>query len=925
MVRSLRLPCFVALVLGVFASPVSSDDCLELVGRWPYGPASAVAVSGDYAYFASGPSLMVADISDPTSPQVVGEVELGDRVIDMAVEDAHVYLATDQRRLAVVDVSAPLDPVEVGSHEFGTDMGHIEVADGYAYVTLGDSGLLIIDVTTPSAPVEVGVFEEEAVDVALAGHYAYVVSSHRLHVIDVSVPSAPMEIGSWPSDLYTKTVAVSGDFAYVASRDEFQVFDISDPSQPKRVGETRTGGWETVEEMAVFGSNVMLVGTGYWGAEVFDVTTASAPIRLNSLYIPWSGYGLSRSGELAAIAGGAEGLVIMDMSSPGCVVEIGAYSTPGIVRDVAVAGGFAYVADEDDGFRVIDVSTPTAPVEVWSYDPPDRVSRVAVDGDRAYASAGFGGLLIFDVSDPRAPRHIGVYDPPDGVGQVVASGAFVFINAGGFVRVVDVSDPASPLEVATVDGPQLHGEMVVSDGHLFLADRYEGLRVIDVRTPSAPVEVSRVDTPGWTTDVAVGGGYAFLTDDDGGLKVIDVGEPSAPEEMCYSFESRTGSNNLGSVIVSDDRVFASTAMGLFVADLSAPCTPVFLGKCQAYYFPDAVSGRYGFVATQNPQLVVLDMGGPFGPSKVGDTAVFGASTAVDTAGGFSFFAESGGLRIMDMETPASLEEVGFLEVPLLFDVEVSAGHAYVLNGADESLRVVDVSDPWLPVEVAATGRLGYDIHDVEVSGSYALIAGNDYAHILDVSVPSSPAWVEWMQIFMEEAAAEDLEISGDLVYVVGTYGGLQVYDLATPSSPQLVGRHPSLGGAAISIVGTTAYVGQLWGLLLLDITDPLAPVPVSFFPTVSRLIGIATSGTCVFVLDDEYVWAVDVSTPSAPVEVGIHETTGPATDLAVLGNHLYVTEGWAGFEVFDISSCPGALSPFPAPRQGGGRRVPGSP
>jgi len=295
MVHSIRLSWFVAPVIGVFTLPGFAEDCLELVGRWPYGPASAVAVWGDYAYFASGPSLMVADISNPTSPQVVGEVELGDRVIDMAVADSYAYLLADQRRLTVVDVSMPEAPVKVGSHEISHDARHLEVADGYAYVTMGDTGLLIIDVTTPSAPIEVGLFEEEAVDVAVAGHYAYMASSRRLHVIDASVPSAPVEIGTRSSNRDTETVAVSGDFAYTASRNEFEVFDISDPSQPQLVGDKRNVGWHAVEELAVFGSYVMAVGTGSRVVEVIDVSTPSAPIQLNHFGNTSSGCGVATS------------------------------------------------------------------------------------------------------------------------------------------------------------------------------------------------------------------------------------------------------------------------------------------------------------------------------------------------------------------------------------------------------------------------------------------------------------------------------------------------------------------------------------------------------------------------------------------------------------------------------------------------------
>jgi hypothetical protein len=47
--------------------------CLETFGRWPYGPAEAVAAAGDYAYVGSGLALLVVDVSDPAAPQRLAE------------------------------------------------------------------------------------------------------------------------------------------------------------------------------------------------------------------------------------------------------------------------------------------------------------------------------------------------------------------------------------------------------------------------------------------------------------------------------------------------------------------------------------------------------------------------------------------------------------------------------------------------------------------------------------------------------------------------------------------------------------------------------------------------------------------------------------------------------------------------------------
>jgi len=63
----LLVTIFVALA-GLHQPTAFAQDCPELMGRWPYGPAWAVARSGDHAYFGSGPTLLIADVSAPGTP-----------------------------------------------------------------------------------------------------------------------------------------------------------------------------------------------------------------------------------------------------------------------------------------------------------------------------------------------------------------------------------------------------------------------------------------------------------------------------------------------------------------------------------------------------------------------------------------------------------------------------------------------------------------------------------------------------------------------------------------------------------------------------------------------------------------------------------------------------------------------------------------
>jgi len=77
--RTVQAVALVGITVVVFTWLVLAQDCPELVGRWPYGPAYAVAVSGTYAPFGSGTVLMVADASDSAGADDLVQVSADER------------------------------------------------------------------------------------------------------------------------------------------------------------------------------------------------------------------------------------------------------------------------------------------------------------------------------------------------------------------------------------------------------------------------------------------------------------------------------------------------------------------------------------------------------------------------------------------------------------------------------------------------------------------------------------------------------------------------------------------------------------------------------------------------------------------------------------------------------------------------------
>jgi hypothetical protein len=454
-------------------------------------------------------------------------------------------------------------------------------------------------------------------------------------------------------------------------------------------------------------------------------------------------------GNYAYVNFGPE-LAVVDVSKPAQPVRVGYTILPGLIKQIQVVRGVAYVITQPGGLHIVDVSDPTAPQAVGSYNPPGPSNRVAVVGSYAYLAtepqwngdqqAG-GGLYIVDISSPAAPRETGFYASGSAVTDVaiLAESApnpekiYAYIATWEDTpRIVDVSQPSAPQAAdASVSLPD-YSELLIRDNYAYLLGS-SSLYLMDLSTPTEPVEVGVYQTWGQLASLALGGDYAYLINTDGGyehssLQIVDISSPAQP--------SRTGGYNLKGYIqgvaASGKAVYLATGyLGLRLIDVAEPAQPVEAG----FYAPPAPvetmsrSDGYGYVQVKledGEGLSVLNLAGPSNPvemSRYGlpdssqngwGVAVSGVSTANPT---YSYsvqrtlgeFFTQYYLQLLDISNPAApvtfgaYRTVGSQAEGLAVAHDPSGSsrlYAYLPTGS-MGLRVVEVTDPLVPVEVGA--------------------------------------------------------------------------------------------------------------------------------------------------------------------------------------------------------------------------------
>jgi len=239
------------------------------------------------AYVIGIDGLHIVDVSDPSSPRVLGIHDPGSYsgATGIDVADGYAYIVGDFR-LHVIDLHDPSSPREVGEYSSDVFLVDVHISGGRAYL-VGPGALRILDLSDPTDPSPIGRWypRGDLIDVHVVDRLAYVVGTnlegqtHQLWVVDVSNPENPREIsscaGPFSDGYYSVAVDVSGSYAYWAAGD-LDVIDVSDPASLRRAAVYRTPGLAL--DVAVDGDRVYVAdwegGLTILGTNLVDRRTA---------------------------------------------------------------------------------------------------------------------------------------------------------------------------------------------------------------------------------------------------------------------------------------------------------------------------------------------------------------------------------------------------------------------------------------------------------------------------------------------------------------------------------------------------------------------------------------------------------------------------------------------------------------------------
>jgi hypothetical protein len=775
-------------VLQIFSIATSSPSYISTTAISGASPAQ-VFVAGKYAYVVtnSGNTFEIYDVSDSATTTRTTSFAVGSATgpKSVYVSGRYAYIVNSAgSTIQVLDVSDPFSVSRVASIATNATPQYVYVTNGFAYVTTdsADDTLQIFDVRNPHNPVSVGSLtlaagsDPEAVYVS--GRYAYIANTgtDSLQIIDVSNPYGPSSVSVNPAVGSAYSVSVNGRYAYVGTGLVLQVFDVYNPNNVKSLGTAAVRGTEATSSVAVSGRFAYVANAGAATIQAYDVggteTTAATihSLEAGTLQVrnELTAYGnLSITGGVNIGTGG--------ILSAGPISVLGTTTVP------------AYVAASFGNRVGVGSSTP------WGLLSVESISGISSTATPIFVVADSG------TTTPSLLVHGGSGNV--GIGSTTPWAQLSINNQAG------ATTPLFAVSTST--------SVAAGFSTAFLID-----------------QVGRVGIGGTTTlseALAVQGNIANLA------------SSSTPPKFLTSVSVQS---NPTSVSVSGRNIYLTSYTNnvLQIFDYSTS-SPAHLGTAPLSGINGqavTVSGRYAYVTSGgNETLSVVDVSSLARPTTTISTNLStanAATTSVSVAGKFAYVVNSTAntLKMVDISTttPYVIAPAPTLGSPQ--DVFVHGRYVYVVTGTSadttDALQVFDISTstPILAGTLTLAGGTASP-SAVYVSGRYAYITNtaNDTLEIVDVSNPNSP--VSRSTITTDDNPT-DVFVVGRYAYVTSSLTNtLQVYDVFNPLSPRRLGASSTgLNPASVYVAGKYAYIVnfgdstlQVWDIGGLETTSAI--------------------------------------------------------------------------------------------------------
>ncbi len=552
------------------------------------------------------------------------------------------------------------------------------------------------------------------------------------------------------------------------------------------------------------------------------------------------------------------------------------FNTLGPINDMAFSGDTAYLANRDKGIQIVDFSNPLKPVLQLSSHRTLSPLKLALGEQKLWAAMGRDGILVvpngfFDLSSTSNspatitkpirftpsghPIDLILFDDDTACLALAGDGiGFVTLGAG---------DGKKVLSTLALPG---HASKVARSGRtIYVANFQEGLQIVDAADLSKPRLLKTLNEFEKIGDIKISGNLAYIVS-KGQFAILDISTPESPVTLStIDFIDTAFVSNIN---LADGRAYLLNKSGILIIDIEKPSSP-FISNWVDIRSPHrvVVRGNYLVVAQGENGLRIIDR------TKLNHSPpnLYASRTrAKDFLIHEDLAYLASGNRGLEIVDTASVPTKSLAVIALPGFSNSIARHEKTLYVAsfDPGVQMVDIRNPVSPKQVGTIpGSEGATRVVVSEQRAFMLLSAK--------RPPSAPG-----------ARSKTVSI-------------LQVYDLSTAHSPELLGQKEFQHQVAnMAVNGDLIYLAcNQRGLVIMDVSDPQSPreVATAALPWPQQNFAhsrdVAVKEGFVFVANGgEGVQVFDMKNPKKPTLVASVKTPGFVNTAALSGNTLYVSD-----------------------------------
>jgi len=600
--------------------PVQSNEFIELID---------VAVVDQIVYTASYgdefAGLVATDIADPTNPIMLGSLSIE---IDesMVVQDGYAYCISFDGTILIVDISDPSSLNTVSSIEL-IDRAKIYGINGNTLLAGRGQTLFLVDVSDPRAPDLIIEYtaSSDIQDAEIHNNLAVLLyQSGIIETLDITDPANPSLLSSYQtaiSRLGHITIS-ENQTLYAINRDQLSVIDLSAPHLPVEVSQIAL--IDLLGDMIAFemsdieiDSSVLGITFGVGGLFTVDVQDPNNIVLIGNLSTPGYAWNLELDGGFGYIADLGAGLTIVEIDELNAInPKIGElYSKDSSPFNPIVADGIAYIGDSSLGsIQIVDVSDPALPTLLSTYPiDTDAWDNFAIKDSFIFLPNNGSGLHIVDARDPNDPQLATIAIPSFSTDWIAIENNLAYVITGdeGVLVTLDILDPAKPVleGIFSIEEFDTSHLMTIKDQMLHL---YKDIRGTQEPTKLFVYDITDRNEPAFAGEVELG---------QSRLDALIISEEyiyAGSHETLYIIE-RAGLtlvntvqtfDTINSLEIMGDRLYAGIEFGRFnVYDISIPEQPRYLSSTMTSsdVFGIDVVDSLAYLAINRVGLVIINV------------------------------------------------------------------------------------------------------------------------------------------------------------------------------------------------------------------------------------------------------------------------------------------------------------------------------